>query len=271
MISGKEWLGEKFTNAKKSYSFTFDVTSIYPNSTVDVTSLFYNENTDKNDIQTRVNNTSLPTFTIDGAENKSYGRKATLGQNTHSINQLNVQNPLTVTYSLNSSGNDLSVYLDKIRVNLKRRLQPYKPQVFFQTINSLEYVNAAYKIENVSSNHLIFDISEPTDIKNVNYHLMGNTITFTNSNSSSSLSRFVLFNRFDGFPTPTFVEETKNQNLHADVNNIPTLLIITPPFLEEKAKEYAQMKLETVNIDAIVRTTNDIYNEFSSGAKTLLL
>ncbi len=270
LISGKEWLGERFTNSKKTHAFSFDVTSLYPNSTIDVTSLFYNTNQQVNSVQVSLENTEKQTLNISGVTNgREYGPLAIPGRSTLSINQANVQNPLNVTQTLISSGNDLSVYLDKIRVNLKRRLQPYRSQVFFQTINSLEYTTVAYQVANASTNHLVFDITEPTNTKNITYNQSGSSITFNHTNSSSKLSRFVLFNRSGSFPAPTFVEETKNQNLHSDANSVPTLLIITPPFLEEKAKEYAQMKLETVNIDATVRTTNTIYNEFSSGAQDI--
>lgn len=270
LISGKEWLGERFTNSRKTHAFSFDVTSLYPNSTIDVTSLFYNTNQQVNSVQISLENAEKQTLNISGVTNgREYGPLAIPGKSILSISQTKVQNPLNVIQTLTSSGNDLSVYLDKIRVSLKRRLQPYKSQVFFQTINSLEYTTVAYQIANASTNHLVFDITEPTNAKNINYNPVGGALTFNRTNSSSKLSRFVLFNRFGSFPAPTFVEETKNQNLHSDVNSVPTLLIITSPFLEEKANEYAQMKLETVNVDASVRTTNHIYNEFSSGAQDI--
>lgn len=263
--SGKEWLGEKLTNTNRSYSFNFDLTSVYPNSTVEVTSLLYNTNQQENKVQISLNNVEKQTLNITNVtKGRDYGPLAIPGKSTVTSN---ASSSLSVKYTLTSSGKELLVYHDKTRVHFKRLLQPYKSQVFFQTLESLNHSSVGYQITNASSNHSVFDITEPTDVKNINYSLSGNTITF--NNTSSNLSRFVLFDRSGSFLTPTFLEETRNQNLHSDVNSVPTLLIIAPPFLEEKAKEYAQMKSETVNIEAIVRTTNNIYNEFSSGAQDI--
>lgn len=265
--SGRDWVGEEFTNSKKTYAFSFNITHAYPASTLAVTSTFHNTNKQVNTIETNLNNIKKQTLTIGSADNKEYGLKANTGKNTLLIDQVNGQNTLNVTHSLTSLGKDLSVYLDKIHVHLKRKLQPYTSQTLFQTIESINHTDVGYTISNVSPSYSVYDITEPTNVKNISYNLSGSTISFTQS--SDELSRFLLFDQTSSFPSPTFVEETTNQNLRGDISAVPTLLIITSPFLEEKAKEYAQMKRETVNMDVLVRTTNTIYNEFSSGAQDI--
>ncbi|HQQ01410.1 MAG TPA: type IX secretion system sortase PorU [Bacteroidales bacterium] len=75
------------------------------------------------------------------------------------------------------------------------------------------------------------------------------------------------FIAFDGssYYTPTFIEEVHNQNLHA--LQPAEYIIITPASLWDEANRLAQIHREKDGISALTVNVEQIYNEFSSGAK----
>lgn len=268
IISGREWLGEEFNITSRSKSFSFNTQGAYPNTMVSVSSSIYNTSKGIIKFNISLDGSKDSTVSISAATSQDYGRKAIEGISTLDLTSNSISNnELTVTYSVTSGISGYKAFLNKIGVNLQRILQPYDNQTFFQVISSTNQSTSGYTIGNTSSNYYVFDISDPINIKSVNYQLSGSTILF--NATSTNLKRYVLAHKFNGLKKPVFIEKTENQNLHGNASEVPSLIIITPPSLEQKANEYAQMKRETIGIDVSVANTNKIYNEFSSGAQDI--
>lgn len=66
-------------------------------------------------------------------------------------------------------------------------------------------------------------------------------------------------------PEPVYVEAVRNQNLHA--KPVPDMVIVTPSEWRSQAERLAQLHREdkTEPLDVLVVTTQQVYNEFSSG------
>ncbi len=83
--------------------------------------------------------------------------------------------------------------------------------------------------------------------------------------SKSSTTPVVLFRPGLHNPAPVYVGEVASQNLHADTT--PDYLIITTESLRDAAEELAGLHRVSQSIEVKVVTQEDIFNEFSSGAR----
>lgn len=81
----------------------------------------------------------------------------------------------------------------------------------------------------------------------------------------ASRTPLVLFRPGAHNPAPIYMGEVANQNLHADA--VPDYLIITTESLRQGAEELAALHRNYQGIEVRVVTQEDIFNEFSSGAR----
>lgn len=84
-------------------------------------------------------------------------------------------------------------------------------------------------------------------------------------NTTSGRVPLVLFRPGRECPQPIYMGQVANQNLHAD--NTPDYLIITTEALKGAAEQLAESHRRLQHIDVAVVTQDDIFNEFSSGAR----
>lgn len=91
-------------------------------------------------------------------------------------------------------------------------------------------------------------------------------VTTNRSYTASNPGRLIVFERNADLPTPEFVEVVENQNLHADTT--PDYLIITTATLQPYAEELAQIHRDLRGLDVKVVVQDQIFNEFSSGARS---
>ena len=94
----------------------------------------------------------------------------------------------------------------------------------------------------------------------------GNALV-TLDKTASNAAQILIFDSSATFPTPEYCGEIPNQNLHGQTE-VPQMLIVTTHSLLESARELAQIHASTRNFDVSVVCQDDIFNEFSSGART---
>ena len=172
------------------------------------------------------------------------------------MNRAEEESTISLRYA--STGTTLSAYLDYIRLNYKRKLQLYNGQVCFRFIN--RQIDNYYRIENSTATTLVWDVTTPHRPKNITTSFDNNTTSFTPEDAQ--LREFIAFDPEQNFPSPSFVRQIENQNLHA--LNIPELTIITPAALQTEAERVAQLHREEGLTVAVIEQEK-IFNEFSSG------
>ena len=84
--------------------------------------------------------------------------------------------------------------------------------------------------------------------------------------TNDNLLEFQAFNG-ESFFTPEFIGQIENQNLHAATP--PDFLIITYPDFQAKAKQLAAFHETEDGMSTGVFTTEQVYNEFSSGSQDI--
>ncbi|HEY8386957.1 MAG TPA: type IX secretion system sortase PorU, partial [Parasegetibacter sp.] len=107
----------------------------------------------------------------------------------------------------------------------------------------------------------VWDVTNPFEPVRMQGTLNSNSFQFRND--ASVLREYVAFTG-ESFFTPHFVGKVENQNLHAPAT--PQMLIVTEKSLLPAAQQLASLHQEKDQLESLVVTTEQIFNEFSSGS-----
>lgn len=153
-----------------------------------------------------------------------------------------------------------NVYLDFIRLQMVRELQPYGACTFFRSLASVNN-SSRFVVQNANANTLVFDVTDPINPKRMETELSGSELSF--SIPSGTLREFALVQRNQTLPTPKVVGDVANQDLHA----LPQtdMIILAQPGLTSQAERLAETHRDRDGLSVQVVTPEVVYNEFSSG------
>lgn len=254
--TGQNFFGEDFLS-NSNQDFTFHLSGAQPSPIKIRVSFGAKISGSEGYIHISYNGTELPTNTSNKIT-KYYDSHEFLrvASPLKTVNRAEEESTISLRYA--STGTTLSAYLDYIRLNYKRKLQLYNGQVCFRFIN--RQTDNYYRIENSTATTLVWDITTPHRPKNITTSFDNNTTSFTPEDAQ--LREFIAFDPEQNFPSPSFVRQIENQNLHA--LNIPELTIITPAALQTEAERVAQLHREEGLTVAVIEQEK-IFNEFSSG------
>jgi hypothetical protein len=264
--SGREWYGETFDNVL-TQAFTFDVTGLIPASTLKLKVAAMGRSVSPTSFTIRTNNVLTGSLNIPANNLTDNDARARETVETYSISATTIGNPsslsVSLTYNKGSSFASLG-HLNYLQLNFRRRLRLYQEQQSFRAINSTDAPTTEYVIANAGG-ATVWNITNPADVRRQEYVQSGSTISF--AAASLSLEEYVVFSG-NNFPAPEFVGVVPNQNLHGiDGANLPHLLIVTVPEFLSEANRLAQFRRTNDLLKVLVVTTQQIYNEFSSGSQ----
>lgn len=255
--SGKEFYGEIF-NDVLSYDFPFS----FPNPISVKVQL---------DVAAASSEISNFTLSLNGGQSKilSVAKKtddnyvqAMAANNIFSFTPNGDNLNFNVSYTKSTS---LSVgYLNYLEVNVRRQLKMAGSAMQFQNVDYLgsnDYCQ--YLLSSAGSNVKIWDITDPSNITNIATTNLNGKMAFTAP--ANTLSNYLAIDptAASAFPKPEIDGDIPNQNLHA----LPEaeLVIITHPNFLAQAQALAQAHRDKDNMTVDVVTTDQVYNEFSSG------
>ena len=155
----------------------------------------------------------------------------------------------------------LTSHLDYIRLQMKRRLQPYGAYTFFRSLES-EGKSAQFNIKNASSNVLVFDVTDNNQVQLMETSLSGSDVSFTIP--AGRLREFAMVDISKDIKAPDVVGEIKSQNLHGMEQT--DMIILAPEAFVSEAERLAKTHRSRSGISVAVVTPEQVYNEFSSGA-----
>jgi len=257
--SGSEWFGESF-DLQTDYSFDFNFSNIVPGSKVRLkTSLaarsFYSStfNVTANGNSLLVTVPAVPTsYTSD------YARAST---DTLSFDAGSSAINIDVKY--NKPSNNSLGWLNYIQINAMRNLSFTGTQMSFRNVSSVGAGNISeFVINNANSALRVWDVTNPFVPKYQNFNFSNNTINF--SIQTDTLKEFIAFDG-QSFYAPQFAGKIPNQNLHGLGQY--DFIIVTHPSFAGEAQRLATEHYNVNNLSSVVVTTDQVYNEFSSGVK----
>ena len=170
-------------------------------------------------------------------------------------------NSQNVSITFNKSTPSAEGYLDYIIINARGKLDYSGKQLIFRDIQSHNLYSAVeFQVSGVNNSCIIWDVTNSTAPVEVGFTLENTTAKF--AASTDPLGEYVVFSKSDAY-TPEFVENVANQNLHAKQST--QMIIITPSEFKTWADRIAAVHSSEMSVS--VTTINQIYNEFSCGAK----
>ena len=158
-----------------------------------------------------------------------------------------------------------SGYLNYIEVNTRRYLKMSGSVMQFQNVDNLGFVAyKQYQLSNASPKIQIWNITDPLNIYRVQTQTENGLLTFTES--ASEINHYIAIDptAATAFSKPEIVGTVVNQNLHA-LAQVEMVILTHPKFLKQ-AETLAQAHRDIDGMTVEVVTTEQVYNEFSSGA-----
>lgn len=258
--SGREWLGETF-DIISSYKFNFSFSNIDPGTKAYAKiNMAARRDSPGTDFYWTIGNVSS-TFNVPGVVtsnvNATYYKTST---DTLSFSPSAGSVQVTISKSTPSPAIG---WLDYIEVNARQRLSFDNNELLFRDIQSVSPGSISrFIISNSSSNLQVWDVTNPINVKLQQSTYAKGITEFTLS--TDSLREFVAFTG-QNFPSPKFSVPVKNQNLHK--MSASDLIIVTHPLFLEQANALAELHRTADSLTVSVATTEEIFNEFSSGAQ----
>ncbi len=172
--------------------------------------------------------------------------------------------PVTLSYQ-SSDQATARAWLDKIDIQARRQLIFTGNSLFFRDIRTVGQGRITSFHITTESGGQVWDITDLHQVKEFETRETYNDLEFRVH--TDTLRQFVVFRGSD-FPMPEIVEKgLPNQNLHGLPQ--PRLVIVSFPDFMDQAIELGQYHHEKDNMSVAVVTTEQVYNEFSSGARDI--
>jgi hypothetical protein len=264
--SGRQWFGERidYSPFDTSFHFTGMINSAPVKLKANVLSRSALSRTFilKNDGQF-IGSIVIPAVILSNSTGVYANQKSGLFSFSITGDQLNIN------LSYNKSESSDEGFLDYLTVNVRRSLALSGDALFFRdrSVTGTGKI-ARFSVDNCTPATEIWDISDFTQIRKIVTQLNGNVLTF--QDHADTLREYVALNPAGNFPKPEITSSqgdlglVSNQNLHATQ---PTrMLIITHPLFRQAADSIAAFHQIKDNMSVLVATTDEVYNEFSSGA-----
>lgn len=259
--SGKEFYGEPF-NGQNTNNYLFNFPNILLSNTTKV----------RLDVAASANAVTSFVLDLDGDQAKTLQvAKRTEGDNyerAKAANGFYTFTPLRDVVNLKLSYNPIVAsamgYLNYIEVNAQRALKMSGSSMQFQNTSQLGTNNyCQFKLSDAGSNVQIWDITEAHNIGRVITENIDNKMSFTAP--GSEIRNYLAIDPALGssFPKPEIVGVVSNQNIHAMPQ--AEMIIITNPKFVTQAEKLAQAHRTIDGLRVNIITTDQSYNEFSSG------
>lgn len=261
--SGKNWFGEEFMEAPgKSLTkiFTLSMPGLQTNSPVTLISDCIARSVNvASRFDVRINNQLVQQINIASTGAGIFDFFARQSQQTSvtTISQNNIQ--LTYTYvpgGFNSQG-----WLNWFELHGRNNLiLPGTGRLLFRDWNSVGNNIGEFVVANANSTTQVWDITDTLSPVNLQGNFSAGEFRFRND--VSRLREYIAFNPANAL-IPVAAGRVQNQNLH---NAQPVdYLIVTNKTMLSQAERLASFHRQKNNLRVLVVTTEQIFNEFSSG------
>lgn len=260
--SGREWFGELF-DTQLNYTFNYNISNLDLSSTI---TLNYevaarSGSTSQIDVSSNSNNSSVSPNVVNMQSNTS--RYANLKNATMNFTPSSTTIPITFTY--NKPDTNSIAWLNYFELITRNNLTKNNNQLIFKDYTNINNGNITqFRISNTLSTDFVWEITNHNNVVEQSKTFSSGISEFVLS--TDSLREFIVFD-LSNLLTPNFINIVNNQNLHGVGN--PEMVIVTHPNFVNEANSLANFHLSNDGITTAVVTTEEIYNEFSSGAQDI--
>jgi hypothetical protein len=266
LASGKEWYGEELSalpGRSLNRVFNRHIPDLQPGSTLVLrTECIARSAGSASRFDIAINGQPLAQLPIAAIGTGQYDLFARPGTVTGVTNALSGTLNISYTYvpgSFNAQG-----WINWFEIFARRNLSLFNNEtLFFRDWSSVGNIIGEFIIKNATSTTRVWDITDPLNPLLMPGSFSGTEYSFINS--CNRLREYVAFNNLNtAFKTPDVVGKVSTQNLH---NSSPAdLLIVVHPTMKSQADRLAQLHQQYDNLRTVVVTTEQVFNEFSSGS-----
>ncbi len=256
---GKEFYGEKFSQgAQLDVSFNFpDIVTDEPVK-VRIEAL----STSPASFHLTLNSIQRKSINITGDTSKNNNEAAKAKTETFNFNSPGEN--LNFNLSFNASVASATGYLNYIEINVLRKLiMNGSVMIFHNTRNVGHNLFNRYFLETSNTNIQIWDINDIINIEQIPMDLSNGKISFIDASSIPKSYIAVDVTSSLNIPSAVLLDEVSAQNIHG--MQPVDMLIITHPLFVSAAEKLKQAHFENNGLKVGVVTTEQVYNEFSSG------
>ena len=258
---GATWYGDKF-DASLSRKYSFNFPNLIKEKKCNLFSEVASRNYSRSDFIYKANGSLI--YKLASTTNVYDGLYASMLKTGNiKFNSDKDQIVIDLTYSRTTSNS--TGWLDYISINAWRELKFTGKMMPFRNPDCFSGEKVyRYEIANANANMQVWDVTNPTEPKNVNLQLSSKTATFITKGTENN--EFVAFDGSD-YKTATFVSMVANQNLHSKYDF--DYLIITHPDFYSQSERLREIHSRLDDLKIEIVTPQQIYNEFSCGAQDI--
>jgi hypothetical protein len=262
LASGREWFGEEFSaNPGRTtvHNFNLPFSDIIPGQPVTLVSNVVSRSlTAASTFSVKVNNNPVQQLSVPPTGGTALDVFAQQVQQRSTF--ANTQNSLSLSYTYVPGSFNAQGWLNWWEVIARRNLAITNNQpLLFRDAATIGNSAVTFSISNATSGTQVWDVTDPAAPQKMNTALAGSQLTF--SNDAKTLHEYVAFS--NAFLTPQMIGKADNQDLH---NTSETdYLIVTHPLFLTQAQRLAGFHSQRSGLRTKVVTTEQIFNEFSSG------
>ena len=259
--SGRNWVGESFSAGSPELSIPLNLQNVSSEQSTEITVKVLNQSETPSSFDCKLNNTSLGSITVNKTPTDYI---AYAGSKTFSVKITNDNSTLKIAF--NGQGTSKG-RLDYIKADYVKRLHYNNASLRFYATENIGNDNiVGYQISNVKANNFqIWEIRNGNACSVNDYSQDGETVSL--KIKADTVCSVIMFSG-SNFPTPTLKGKIENQNLHAW--EAADFVIVTAPAFLEQAERLAELHRTYDGINVKIATTQQVYNEFSSGTKDFL-
>lgn len=260
--SGKRWFGDYFYQARtQEYSFNF--ANLVPGSTARVRSEFAGRSRVSQSVRLEIAGTTF-SKSISGVDvsnnDANYASNVVLSGTIQPNSDALIAKIIYPEVGAQSEG-----WIDYIEINARRRLTMAGPILEFRDLKTLDKDFSTFRLSGVSGNTTVWDVTIPQTPFIQQKNQNGGVIEF-GAATLGTLRNFVAFSDAASFSKPEkAVGKISNQNLHG-LENFDFMVVYHPDFQTE-AERFAEHRRNFSGLSVATVNINQVYNEFSSGAK----
>lgn len=265
--TGRQWYGDVFEfTLSYNYNFSFpnievtepvklriDAVGRVSTAGTSINTRYGNQTILSNNIGPYVTFGNYPPFVERSNERTSF---TALGDNL----------TLNLTYDNNANPTGVA-WLDKIELNVRRALDfnGAGNSIYFRDSRSRNPGDVVtFEIANAPADITVWQINRLGDHQLVQGSSIGSTYSFTAD--VSELKEYIAFTG-SSFDAPDYIGLVENQNLHNLA--VPEMVIISHPNFVEEAQDLADYHNGADNVNTVVVSTEQVYNEYGAGGQDL--
>ncbi len=261
--SGREWYGQMYDNFYPGQTLSFTVPDLLTDSVCYLKAVMAGRSLAGN-TQFRIlyNSQTLVTRSITSVGTNyydPYAREASgWGQFYATGNNLNIQ----VQFITSPSDPQSQGWLNYIDITGRRTNRFSNGQIIFRDRHTVAPGRVTkFSVQTNKGNAVVWDITDPLHPARQEVQFTGSALEFTRP--TDSLLTFIVF---DGsqYYTPQAIGPVPNQDIHGTIGQ-PDMVIVTHPEFLAQANELAQYHIQRDGLSVKVVTTQQVFNEFSSG------